>query len=393
MGMKFNPLTGQMNVLPNAADLNAVGGQNAFSVRNFDPKNYPYIRRAFANYRSGISNVKIAICGDSTTFGAGAGGATWTNATTKGICAQLAAILNARGLVAQSENWFGDGNTVGNANLATANPRLALSGSWSRWTGGTEGPGGLPLIDNGGNSSLAFTPNMQTDTVVVYYIKGIGNGTFTVDANGGVATNIDSNASTNIASVIVSTTLGNNTWNIKRVSGACYILGMRSYNSNVSAIEIWNMGRSGGRAQEWAANSTPYAPLNALTSNILKPDLAVINLGINNWEATQVGGSQSLFATNMTTIATTYRAAGMDVLFALPHWTNGVANAGLQTAYRNLAVAVAQSLGLAWIDFSYLDASYTTSSALGFMFDTAHCTASGYAQNAMQIDKIIRQFT
>jgi len=389
MGVKFNPLTGQMNMLPNLSDLGAAG---AYTINNFDPKNYPFFRRAAAAFRSGISNLKIAMCGDSTSFGAGAGGATWTNATTKGLCAQLASALSARGLNAQSENWFGDGNTVGNSNLVAANPRLALNGSWARWAGGTEGPGGLALLDSSGTSPLTFTPSIQTDTAVVYYVKHTGTGGFTVDANGGSATSVDTNASTNLGAVTVTASLGNNSWNIRRVSGSIYILGVRTYNSAVSSIEIWNMGRSGGRAQEWVSSSAPYSPLNALTTSILKPDLAVINLGINNWEATQVDTSQSLFSANMTTIASTYKNAGIDVMFVLPHWTNGTANSALQAVYRSLITSVARSLGLAWIDMSYLDGSYAASSGLGFMFDTAHCTATGYAQEAVQIDRMVRHF-
>ena len=337
-------------------------------VYGLDPTKLPHFRKCAANVRAGNGRCTVAMVGDSTTRsqGAGTGGGGNVLAIPRGYAVGLTQTLNAMGLPAQDNSFFGSIYTASIANAA--DPRLTLTGTWDN-SGSPITYGGVWWHTSTAGDTESFRPTQPVDTFVVYFLMGSTGGSFTININGGstLFTPSTTNASFVVGSQVVTTTRGLNTINLSNVSGNLWILGIKAYDSTQSAVDILDGGAGGAAVSDWSSvwSSTSWSAYNLL--NTYAPDLTVIDLGINDWIASPGTGPSSAWITEYESIITSAQALG-DVVLVVPvpsQTSYQFATAANQLAYRNQIIAEGVKFGVPVVDETYRFVSWTSMNALG----------------------------
>lgn len=281
-------------------------------------------RTAVAKVKSGQANMKLLCLGDSTTFGDGSNNSGVGDLKTFCYPNQLTAMFNSTGINAHCNSFMGYGS-VTFTNNKDNDPRIVVGSSWTTFGSGSPTLGATLFTASTTTNALSFTPTVNVDTFVIYYITAVGNGVLSLDINGAGGTTQSTNAANGFATVTKTGTLGTNTLNIKYSSGgAVFVLGVEAYDSTKKWIDVINSGWSGAKASDLANNGSFFAPLAAYA--FLAPDLTIIMDGINDWGA---GVSLSTYKTNMQTLITTGKISG-DVVLVSPA-PSGTAQASIAT--------------------------------------------------------------
>lgn len=343
-------------------------------------------RKALASVRSGQGRAKIACVGDSNTVGWGAATGTsgLTAARVKSYPAYLSSILTGMGYATNLQSFWGDGNLTANSiGYNTYDPRLVLPGDWVMQSSAlTYSLGGqLFRCPSPITSSLAFTPTGSVDTFVIYSVNNAGNGTFTVNVDGGAtAATVNNNTTAAVQATTVTSTLGAHTLNMQRsAGGTIFIMGVLAYDSTASKIDILNMGSAGWKATEWAYSANAWSPAPALTA--LDPDLTIINLGINDWKDTPT--DLSTFTTNLQTVITAALAGGGSCILNVPFPSQTTrASVAQQAPF----VSAIRSLGALnscpVVNLTDRFVDWATANTLGFAYNDLHPNSYGYADMA-----------
>lgn len=343
------------------------------SLFNFKPSNTRKLRRALDNVTTKTANGIIAIVGDSTSAGDGAGTGTngFVGARPLTPARRMAALLNST-VNAQEVAFTGDGG-IGAVPYASYDPRAVLNSGWA-FNGGLTF-GGFYFDNSTTTNALAFTPTQSFDTIVYYYAQSSGRGAFTVDVDGGAALDTrDANSSTAMVKRTLTTTLGSHTINFKRTSGGGVdILGVTVYNSAAPVLDIWNLGNSGTTVSSWQSVVNPWAPFNSVPA--LGADCYIIDLGINDWINST---DPTAFTNSYQALITSYKAVG-DVILCNPVPRDiTLTTAANQSIYANIIKSLAMSNDLPLIDFRNSFESYEISNPLGIYFNGTHPNALGY---------------
>lgn len=332
-------------------------------------------------YRAGLRNVRVAFIGDSTTRGQSTGGG--TSQAVNSWPMQLATLLNAAGINAGANNVWGDGGSWGLgqtiANFETGDSRVAHTGSWALGS----------VLSAGGNNfgaaaagTMTFTPQGNVNDGNVIWRDGATGRNWDWAVDGGVATNVLSTNVTQFALVPIALgSVASHAITLSYDLGTIHILGIDTFDNTRKEISLWNWGICGATSTNLVNNTdTVVGRLAILAHASLKPDLAFIEGGlINDWR-TSVSVATS--KTNLTTLVSTVKANGGDVILCTPTFDSGVT--GL-TASQQLyvdamyEVAVSQNVGL--IDFRKF--SPATS-------DTVHPTTAGYLAMATAARTVIQ---
>jgi lysophospholipase L1-like esterase len=119
------------------------------------------------------------------------------------------------------------------------------------------------------------------------------------------------------------------------------------------------------------------------------PDLVIIDLGINVWDA---GVSQSTFAANLQSLITAIQtgAPAADILLVVPVPTNPSGHASIPQQQAVIAglYQVQANYNLAVVDLTSRWVSYAISQAAGYYGDTfTHPDGAGYIDIAKAISK------
>jgi len=396
MGMKYNPLTGEMNVLPGQRDVSLAGAGFNRQIYNLKDSSVRNFRKAVANTVLGISDTRIAMFGDSTTRGVGAGGTSSGSQYRNGFPKRVADMLNGyRGIKVTNNSWYGSG---------TADPsKVGVTLTYDNWLA-TSGSGvtvdssistfaiGGYMVKLSNTGTFSFTPGSSFDTIEVYYYQSGSSATVDVNVDGGssLVTLSRSGASAIVRSTI-SVAAGNHTINVVWGSGTFYLYGIRVYTAAVKEIAIMNWGTgSMAAASGWSqspANQWEIPIAVANTAAGVAPHLAIVDFGINDCSQ---GLSITQFESNLRYLIGRLQING-DVILKTPVWGPSSGITGLNS-FSAVIRSVALSLDLPYIDMQTRWGSPATANNLGyFNGDFVHPTLVGYADEAQLITEVLQQ--
>lgn len=360
----------------------------------------PKWRAALAKMQSaaaGTKNARILCIGDSTTFGVFSNGTSTGDLKPLAWPTQLANRFNSVGINAHANSFFGSatGAAGGTAQSNDQNDsRVSMGTGWSRSV--DFGVCGTTYTANNTTSGpFAFTPTVPVDTFTVYFYQQAGGSTLSWNINGGAATNVNLSGTQAIGSFTASGTLGTNTINLNWVSNGAQVIrlmGIEAYDSSKNWVGIINAGWPVARSTDWNSTGFFYA---AISNGIagLKPDLSILDLGINDNGA---GNSLNLYIGQMQNIINQCKLSG-DVILQSP---NPTLNNYLtfhypynqQTAMQQALLTLANTNNIPMIDIYGRwggTNGYAISNANGLMGDNLHPSAAGYADKASAGFKII----
>jgi lysophospholipase L1-like esterase len=337
---------------------------------------------------AGLRNAKILLIGDSTFAGYGASGISGynNNAVASNIASDLASAFNAT-IPSQQSSFFGNGNNQATPNITSWDARMVQGAGWA--ANGTT-VGGKWFQNNSDTSSLSFTPTQAFDTIDVYWVEGGGNGTFTVNVDGG-ATLATVNTSVSPFNLIRKTTISvpggltTHTINLQRngVGGLVIFQGMDTYNSAQKIISVWNGAGAGDKSVSYIQATNPGDYLNF--AKFLTPDLCVISSEINDWNALT---SIATYTSQLQTIISACKQSGDVILVTAPAEATVLASQATQDQYNAAYAQLAASNNIPIMITTSIDAnwsSYTAANAAGRMFDQTHPNGPGYANWASAI--------
>jgi lysophospholipase L1-like esterase len=332
-------------------------------------------RKAVANVRTGIARGTLLFLGDSTTMGAGAGtgGSVNLNAAfARSLPARASAILNTTFVSSSFQSVWGNQNTQ--ITYATYDPRVSLGTGWTMSGGGTLGSTFL-RFSTGATGTLAFTPPASCDTVTIYYYVASGNGTFTVNVDGGASLGtINTAGTTSFASTTYSFAAGTHTINLNAQNdGSLFVSGIIPKLSTTPAIDVVSGAWYGSIAGTFNSAGS-FGPLTALRA--LAPDCTVINLTINDSNA---GTDLGTYQGNLQGIITAAQASGDVVLMVGAPSDTAAATNGQLDSYISVIYALAEQYDCAVVDLRRRWGSYDAIQPTFPYFDTLHPGNLGYA--------------
>lgn len=338
---------------------------------------------------------RLLILGDSTSVGAGAG----TNgAGTTGLVGsrtvnwptRLAAMLTGYGLPATNAGIF-SGQSVASDSITYSayDPRLTVTG-WAVSNIGTIG-GSVWLSSTNGHT-LVFNPGVTFDRFDVYTTTGTSNGDFTTDIGGGSLGTISTTAGANgFIKTTVSCTRGANTITItKSGTSPVYIVGIVPWDSTVNALEIIQGGRFGGVIANNVNSGSPWTASNAALLSAIDADVVLLEMTINDANAGTTGAA---YAASLATLRAAHVAAGAEfvTLTGIPSNNAATTNGGLAAIWTALEASAASN-GDMHIRYG-ARATYEQNNALGWMYDNVHGTSALYADKALLLAGLMRDYT
>lgn len=345
-----------------------------------------------STYRAGSRNTRVAFIGDSTTRGQSFGVSTAQAVNSYPM--QLSTLLNAVSINAGANNVWGDGGSWGLgqtiANFETGDSRVSHTLAWGLGS----------VLSAGGNSFAAtaaggmnFTPQTNCDTADIIWRDGATGRDFTWAVDGGATTLVQS---TNVTQFAITTiplgSLGAHTINLAWSAGNVNILGINAYNSSRKELTLWNWGICGGTSANLINNTDAVVGRLAILAHpTLKPDLAFIEGGIINDWRTSVPVATS--KANVTTLVTTAKANGSNVILCTPCFDNGVA--GLTASQQDYVtamyqVASEQSVGIIDIRKKWISYANAVTNGWNNGSDTVHPTTAGYLDIATVTRNVIQ---
>lgn len=357
---------------------------------NCNPQNLQYLRKSIDNVKSGTAQATWFMLGDSTMYGEYSNNGTDSGNLVPGsLPSQLADILISRGINANSNSFMGgSGSAV--PNRSATDSRLSFGAGWAVNSGTSIGGGFLEQSAQN-TAALSFTPTTMADTFKFLYITDPTGGTLSVDINGSGTTSYNSSVSSGFAIQSIVGTLGNNTLNVKYVSGASkniYFQGIIAYNSAKPSVNIINAGWGGSLTSNWLLSAAAYNPFPLIP--VLGQDVTFINLGNNDCNNSV---AVSTFKSNMQSIITqalTANSGNTNVVLLPMNPTSNVCSQATQQTYVTALYQLASTNNLCLIDnYALFGSSYTTANNLGLMGNTVHPNQLGYADQAYEIFNVI----
>lgn len=342
----------------------------------------PKFAAAVSRVQGGTGRGLILALGDSTVAGAGAGsGGTsdMNGAYSNGWPSQFATLLNGS-IPTVFQSFFG--SQVSQVAYGTYDTRLVLGANWT--AAGVSILGGVTFkFAVGAVNNLAFTPPAAFDTIIVYYARNPGLGTFTVNIDGGTAlgTAINTNAASALSSVTYTVAKGTHTINI--VPGndqTLHIAGIRTYDSTVPAIDIIQVGAYGALTATFDVTTSPWSAINALKT--LAPDLTFIDLTINDSNAPTL---LSTYSTQLNDITVAAKVSGDGVLIVGPPSNTVLATNGTLDTFIAALKSIAAANNCRVVDTKDRWGSYAAVQPTYPYFDNFHPETAGYGDMAAAI--------
>ncbi|GAW41269.1 hypothetical protein SH203_01673 [Brevundimonas sp. SH203] len=355
----------------------APGG--VLGAARFAVPDLPAWSAAVRTMQAGGREARLLCIGDSVTQGFGGVAGGWTpNARAGAWPERLAAAMSGRGLPTSAACVAGAGAADGaSGGYGAYDPRVTLGSGWS--VNALAGLGGR-LFSGAASSagSWSFQSDGAVDRFDLWAVTNTALGVLTVETDGAVRATVNTTkaASMEITTVAFPETSG--PVSVRWASGgAVFVVGGVAWRSEVKRARVINAGWGGARVADWITTDQPYRAYGALP--VAAPDLTVIGLTINDWNA---GTAVATYRTQLGQLVDRAAATG-DVLLMTgcpSDPSQGKASYAVQTAIRDAVFEVATAKGLAApIDGAAL---FGGAFAGGLMFDAVHPNAAGQARIA-----------
>lgn len=343
-------------------------------------------RSTIAAVKAGSRRGRVVFIGDSTSMGAGAGSGGTLNengAYPNAWPQQLAAKLNTAGIPCVAQSFWASAAAA--VAYDTYDTRVTRGPNWSNAQGCFGGT--MFKFTAGAVNNLTFTPAAAFDTVVPWYMKISGDGTATINVDGGASlgTLNFSNATSVLSSTAFTVAKATHTINIVPANDALFfMLGIQTYDSTVPAIDFFQCAQAGATTATFIPNTNPWEALKALTT--LAPDLTIIDLTINDSNA---GTLLATYSSNIQSIITTAKLSGDVLLMVGPPSNTTPATDGTLDTYVAAVYALAASNGCSvvnmksrWVSWAAIQATYP-------YFDSLHPGATGYVDIATAVAAVL----
>jgi len=356
---------------------------------NLDQSLLPHWRNCVAKVRLGTARCKLMTAGDSTTSGAGAGTSGAVNligARVNSYPAVLAKIL--AGYVAINDNAIlADQNVVAQGvTYPQYDPRVTMGANWANSGSGTALGGVLFHFTTGAANNMTFTPAAAFDTIVIYYVRNAGHGTFTTNVDGGAS--LGTTNAAGAAAVLTTTfsvTKATHTINIVPANDAqFFIVGVITQDSTASAIDLYQAGIYGATSTTFNSTTNAWSPLSLLPT--IAPDLTIIDLTINDSNA---GTALATYSANIQALITSAKLSGDVVLMVGPPSNTAAATNGTLDTYIGTLQNLSITNGAPLTNFKQRWVSYAAMNAIMPYFDSLHPAAPGYQDMAEALTNAI----
>lgn len=345
--------------------------------------NLNHWRSVVSKVRAGTARGKVFVLGDSTSTGSGAGtggvGQT-NNAFTKSWPIIMSGLMNNT-LPVSNKSFFNNAGAPG-ANYTAYDGRVTLGTGWSNPSSPGSLGGAMFQFQTGAPGTLSFTPVGTIDTITVWYLQQSGNGTATINTDGGPSLGtINFNSTSLVTSSTFTVPKGPHTINIVANNDATiWVLGVISYDSTVSAIDFINASQYGSVIGNYSSNTNAYDPAVVLAK--VAPDLTIIDLTVND---SNLKTGVSAYTTNMQTIITQALKSGDVLLIAGPPSNTTQATDGTLANYVSTLKTLADTNQLSMVDIGQRWTSYAVANSVTPYFDSLHPTVVGYTDMAVAI--------
>lgn len=358
-----------------------------------------------AKVAAGTANGTIALLGDSTSFGTGASN------RLNDYAHYIAKVLNAAGIPAETDGLWGMPSGFSAAQLAAYDDRVTFTGSG--WSGNTTSIAGTMFSNTTDTTSaFAFKPEKQVNAFELCFPVDPQFGSFSVSMDGGAVQTVNQSTRNGVwawngsgwdqtiapepqanrfGRATFTVPLGTHTFTMRRVSGNVKISGLHGYRTDLRQVHIANWGRPGETAAGWAAGTSYWNLRNTSGFQaIIKPDLTLIDLGINDVNTAVVPAA---YAASLQQVIDGAKLSGKDVALMVPVASETSGNRSLpnQQAMRTQIEALAASNTLPILaDMPSRWGEYASGSALGYYAaapDITHPADPGYADKARAVTR------
>jgi lysophospholipase L1-like esterase len=342
---------------------------------NFTGTNLANWQAALAAQERGAVNAIIGCLGDSTVAGQGAASNDLaSNAKSLSWPTQLAKII-------PNGSWssvWGDNNVIANAgDMHSFDARLNRAGWTTTYIKASGTLCGGFFQDGPTASSHSFTPTNRIDTIEVWYAQSPDNGGFTIDVDGGPPLATVNCAGPNaFVKATARCALGPHTINLQRTGNSeaeVYLTGLRTYNSAIKEVSVYNLGGCRWRSADFVVNSYPWSTLPAVAA--IAPNLVIFQAGqVNDWDNHT---PLPTVTANMMAVIDALRSVSCDVILmsGVPSKPDYLPSYAAQEAYVTNMKKLAYAANVPFIDVWTLFGGSWNKSA---MFDWLHPNQTGY---------------
>lgn len=196
---------------------------------------------------------------------------------------------------------------------SNADTRFTKTGTWT--TGNNRGLANLALTTVDPAATLTYTPASPITSFVINYAVTTDGGSFTYTVNGGAPVTVNSNGAEAIGSEVITVASSQPVIVITApASGRLTLLGIQERIQGVGGVRIAKYAVNGSTTGNHVNDTLPTSELGLLR-NLVKPDLTLIDLMINDWG--QGIFSIASFKANMTTLINNGKLTG-DVALMIP---------------------------------------------------------------------------
>lgn len=319
---------------------------------------------ARAAVAAGTADAKVLVIGDSTAFGYPKGGLqqSWSH--------KLAQRLVTRGLQAQ------DGGTT--PGLASGdNPRYTAGAGWP--SGILYGFGTQGWQYNNPSGVLKYAdPYINADRFDVYYVRGSGATSITLQVDSEAAVTSDTTGTVSIGKLTISAAAASTSHSLSiSAVGTGAILFVEPWLSTSKRIRVANAGAPSTNSTTWANGIGIYS---AAMIAAYQPSVVICLLGAND----AVGGfTAKQVVTNLNVLASAATGAGADFIDLSSIPCQILSEASLQQSY---AIRTRYATSYAFMDLNKEAGTWTNWSNLGYMSDLRHPNEAGMEKIATMVD-------
>lgn len=313
---------------------------------------------------AGTSDAKVLVIGDSTAFGYPKGGLqqSWSH--------KLAQRFVTRGLAAQ------DGGTTPGL-TAGDNPRYTAGAGWP--SGILYGFGSQGWQYNNPSGSLKYAdPYINADKFDVYFVRGSGATSITLQIDNEAAVTFDGTGTTSIGKITASTTTASSAHTLTITAvGSGAILFVEPWLSTSKRIRVANAGAPSTNTSTWANGVGIYSQAMIAA---YQPTLVVCLLGANDAVS---GATAKTVTANLGILADAAVSAGADFVNLSSVPCQILSEATLQQQY---ALRTRYGTSPAFMDLNREAGTWANWNSLGYMSDLRHPNEAGMERIATLVD-------
>lgn len=312
----------------------------------------------------GTADAKVLVIGDSTAFGYPKGSLqqSWSH--------KLAQRFVTRGLSAQ------DGGTTPGL-TAGDNPRYTAGTGWP--SGILYGFGSQGWQYNNPSGSLKYAdPYINADRFDVYFVRGSGATSITLQVDNETPVSFDGTGTTSIGKITASTSTAatNHTLTIT-AAGSGGILFVEPWLSTSKRIRVANAGAPSTNTTTWANGVGIYSQAMIAA---YQPTVVICLLGANDAVS---GATAKTVTTNLGILADAAVSAGADFINLSSVPCQILSEAALQQQY---ALRTRYGTSPAFMDLNREAGTWANWNSLGYMSDLRHPNEAGMERIATLVD-------